>query len=54
MERALMVLQIGTAWFFGARFDLAFKSLKEGNILPPKDAAPVQSVLSKLEEHGEL
>lgn len=37
------ISQIGTAWYLGARFDLAFSSLKEGNFRPDpkkvKDAA---------------
>lgn len=28
-------VQFFVAWLFGARFDLAFKSLKEGNFRPP-------------------
>lgn len=38
-----MTSQVGTAWYLGARFDLAFSSLKEGNFRPDpkkvKDAA---------------
>ncbi|GAB1735992.1 hypothetical protein NU219Hw_g6047t1 [Hortaea werneckii] len=35
------VCMIGAAWFFGARFDLAFQALREGNFAPasPKERA---------------
>jgi len=28
--------QIGSAWFFGARFDLAFAEIKKGNFRAPR------------------
>lgn len=51
--------QIGAAWFFGARFDLAFSALKDGNVFPPKGQEAIQSISSKYEatpdiSHGEL
>ncbi|USW48781.1 Putative squalene/phytoene synthase, squalene synthase, isoprenoid synthase domain superfamily [Septoria linicola] len=43
------VCMIGAAWFFGARFDLAFASLKEGNFFPPKGKDAIESIASKYE-----
>ena len=40
------VLQIGSAWFFGARFDLAFQQLKAGNLRPPKSHEERSSLLA--------
>lgn len=49
------VCMLGAAWFFGARFDLAFESLKGGNFLPPKNPGDVQAAMSKFEgQHNEL
>lgn len=31
----LTVLQMGFAWYMGARFDLAWQELKKGNFRPP-------------------
>jgi len=43
-------VQIGVAYFMGARFDLAAKQIKIGNLAAPsKDALP-----SQMEGHGEL
>ncbi|KAK4545489.1 Delta(24)-sterol C-methyltransferase [Oleoguttula mirabilis] len=42
----ISILMIGAAWFFGARFDLAFGALKNGNFLPPKTPQEVSSVAS--------
>jgi hypothetical protein len=39
---------------FGARFDLVFKSIKEGSFLPPKHPAEAERIVSKYEGHGEL
>ena len=35
--------QLGVAWYFGARFDLAFKSLLSGNFNPNKDLLDQES-----------
>ncbi|KAK5130791.1 Delta(24)-sterol C-methyltransferase [Meristemomyces frigidus] len=51
---------IGTAWFLGARFDLAYGSLKEGKFFPtntpPEASGLAHSIVSKAEGavHGEL
>ncbi|KAH9825633.1 putative squalene synthase [Teratosphaeria destructans] len=39
----------GAAWFFGARFDLAFASLREGSLFPPKNPEVAASLASKYE-----
>ena len=49
----LIEQQIGLAWFFGARFDLAFKSIKEGNFKSPQNT-PVEQIVSKYEGRDEL
>jgi farnesyl-diphosphate farnesyltransferase len=41
--------QIGAAWFFGARFDLAIKSLTDGSLFPPSSPEEAQSLQSKYE-----
>ncbi|KAG2421347.1 squalene synthetase [Aspergillus terreus] len=33
------IIMIGTAWFLGARFDLAWQEIKSGNFRPPKNIA---------------
>ncbi|KAK3675225.1 bifunctional farnesyl-diphosphate farnesyltransferase/squalene synthase [Recurvomyces mirabilis] len=53
----ISLLMVGAAWLAGARFDLAFSSLKSGNIVPPKDAqeaASLASSFAKPSGHGEL
>jgi farnesyl-diphosphate farnesyltransferase len=30
------IVMIGFAWYFGARFDLAWQELRKGNFRPPK------------------
>ncbi|KAM3415630.1 Squalene synthase [Cercospora zeina] len=51
---------IAAAWFFGARFDLAFKSLKDGIYFPHKGEDAIESIASKYESattaaaHSEL
>ncbi|KAF2210965.1 hypothetical protein CERZMDRAFT_99136 [Cercospora zeae-maydis SCOH1-5] len=53
------ICMVAAAWFFGARFDLAFKSLKDGNYFPPKGKDAIESIASKYESataaaHSEL
>lgn len=36
--RSILTGQFGFAWYFGARFDLAWQELKQGNFLPDKNA----------------
>ncbi|KAF2765688.1 ERG9, squalene synthase [Teratosphaeria nubilosa] len=40
----------GAAWFFGARFDLAFASLREGSFFPPKNPEVAASIASNYED----
>ncbi|KAK4635313.1 putative squalene synthase [Fulvia fulva] len=51
-------LMIGAAWFFGARFDLAFAELRKGNLSPPKGKGIISSTIaaapSAYEGHNEL
>lgn len=49
----LSALMLGLAWLFGARFDVAFHELKEGNFASPKDPGAAQSIIAKY-DHGEL
>ena len=42
-----MGLQIGAAYMAGARFDLAFSSIRNGNLLPPKVPEAAQSLAEK-------
>ncbi|KAK5126792.1 hypothetical protein LTR85_009726 [Meristemomyces frigidus] len=42
----ISICMIGAAWYFGARFDLAFGALKEGKFLPPKTPLEASSVAS--------
>ena len=39
---------------FGARFDLAFKSLADGNLKPPSGQEAIQEIKSKYEGSDEL
>ncbi|KAF2173148.1 hypothetical protein M409DRAFT_62743 [Zasmidium cellare ATCC 36951] len=50
----ISVVMIGAAWFFGARFDLAFAELKKGNLKPPKEPGQVENIASAYEGHNEL
>ncbi|PGH02252.1 farnesyl-diphosphate farnesyltransferase [Polytolypa hystricis UAMH7299] len=45
----ISLLMIGTAWLFGARFDLAYKEVLSGNFFPKQSLAPSPSAI-----HGEL
>lgn len=55
-DAMLTIRQIGVAYLAGARFDLAFSSLKEGKFLPPKSPEEAQSIVSKFAapSHSEL
>ncbi|KAK5110913.1 Delta(24)-sterol C-methyltransferase [Meristemomyces frigidus] len=44
----ISLLMIGAAWLAGARFDLAFSSLKSGKFIPPQDAHEASSLASSL------
>lgn len=47
--------QVGIAYWFGARFDLAIDEVKSGNFLPKKSAEAVSSAVTSMAEgHGEL
>lgn len=48
------LLQFFFAWLFGARFDLAFQSIKEGIWSPPRDPEQIEAIVSKAAGHGEL
>ncbi|CAK4034913.1 squalene synthase [Lecanosticta acicola] len=48
------MVSLGAAWFFGARFDLAFAELRKGNLSPPKSSGALESTASQYEGHGEL
>ncbi|CZT24537.1 probable squalene synthetase [Ramularia collo-cygni] len=45
---------IGLAWFFGARFDLAFQSIKSGNLMPPKNVGEAAAMASQYGGRTEL
>ena len=40
------VLQVGSAWFFGARFDLAYEQLRSGNLKAPGTHEEAQKVMA--------
>ncbi|KAK5004842.1 hypothetical protein LTR28_008417 [Elasticomyces elasticus] len=45
---------IGTAWFFGARFDIAYEQVKQGVFGRPGDETAAQELLKNYDGHGEL
>lgn len=54
LKTILNYTQVGLAWFFGARFDLAFASIKAGNLTPPKDLSQAAAMASQYEGRPEL
>ena len=47
------IIQLGIAYAFGARFDVAFSELTKGKLSKPTDAGAAQSIINKY-DHGEL
>jgi len=50
-----MVVQIGVAWLFGARFDLAIDQLRQGNFRAPSTHGDAQRAIHEYDNrHQEL
>ena len=49
----LMKIQLGIAYAFGARFDVALRELTQGRFSKPTNAGAAQSIINKY-DHGEL
>ena len=49
----LTEIQLGIAYAFGARFDVALSELTQGKLSKPTDAGAAQSIIHKY-DHGEL
>jgi len=49
----LTLVMFGCAWLLGARFDIMFQQLKQGNFNPPPPGSLREEVVTKY-DHGEL